>query len=292
MEVFLNCLFTNVEGIAAIIAIFIAIWTLNASIKDTKKNQLMEIFISLIELMNTEKDKIDLFNKNIIETNEKKIKENPNYTKEDLRFPTIYLVNAFTASHYYRTEEEKNIVLKALAETTENLSISDINEEYELNYIVFGSYFKIFHRIIKVLNSEYSNKFISEKEYCNYIGILRSQFQNEDFLLLLFNAIISPRGTGMGLELLGSGFFGTKVDIEIKQHFRFDDDLKINNRKLKNILKMFTFEYRGRFVNINKTREQVKNKYEQDSIKQILKESNDELKSFYNYINYIKKLEQ
>ncbi len=101
-----------------------------------------------------------------------------------------------------------------------------------------GPYFKVLHRIIKFLNMELENKRMSSEQYLFYIGWLRSQLNMDDFKLILLNAVYIPRGTGMGIELMGTGLFGDKYDLSINQHFQLSKSTKTT------VNKYFTYSFR------------------------------------------------
>lgn len=52
-----------------------------------------------------------------------------------------------------------------------------------------------------------------------YVGILRSQIEDYEFYIILINSLFTLRGTGMGIELIETSFFGDELDIDLKQHF-------------------------------------------------------------------------
>lgn len=109
----------------------------------------------------------------------------------------------------------------SLKKDLEAFIVEEINKLFSKRgtYGTLGSYFKIFHRMIKLINQRFEHGVISYEEYSMYRGILRSNLSSNEFYVLLSNAIFSSRGTGMGIELVGSSFFGEKADIEVQQHF-------------------------------------------------------------------------
>ncbi|HAZ9117689.1 TPA: hypothetical protein PW216_002099 [Enterococcus faecium] len=104
-------------------------------------------------------------------------------------------------------------------------SVKKINEIFEDNYKDIGSYLKVFHRILKILNNRYESKDISHEEYKMYVGILRSQIEDYEFYIILINSLFTLRGTGMGIELIETSFFGDELDIDLKQHFEHPEFL-------------------------------------------------------------------
>lgn len=96
-----------------------------------------------------------------------------------------------------------------------------INEQFDSVYYEVSSYFKVLHRIIKNLNKKFEEKIIDEELYLNYIGILRAQIDSEELVMILVNSLYTYRGLGLGIELVGTDFFGDKRDFELEQHFKF-----------------------------------------------------------------------
>ncbi|OTO31564.1 putative phage abortive infection protein [Enterococcus sp. 3C8_DIV0646] len=126
-------------------------------------------------------------------------------------------------------------------EEINDLKYRIINEQFEGSYRYTGNYFKILHRIIKTLNEyldDKTNKF-TIKEYSKYIGILRTQITSNEFVGILYNSIYVKRGLGLGLQLIGSGLFGDKLDFKTNQHFETPDSelfyLLITDRTEENI---------------------------------------------------------
>lgn len=103
--------------------------------------------------------------------------------------------------------------------TKEDTSLKIINEQYKSVYSSLGPYFKILHRILKSLNKRLDNNTLESDDYYNYIGILRAQISSEEFMVILINALFIERGVGLGIELVGSNFFGNERDFRVNQHF-------------------------------------------------------------------------
>ena len=132
---------------------------------------------------------------------------------------------------------------KEVVTNLQDTKVSILNEQYEKMQIYLGRYFKMFHRIVKTLNEYYDdyNDFDTEK-YAKYIGTLRTQISPAEFQVILFNSIYIKRGIGLGIQLLGSGFFGDDFDFETDQHFETSINEKwflslstINNKNEENI---------------------------------------------------------
>ncbi|MGM0239475.1 putative phage abortive infection protein [Enterococcus sp. AZ103] len=101
-----------------------------------------------------------------------------------------------------------------------------IKKQFEQVYNITGRYFKIFHRILKVLNAylDDENSALDYETYKKYIGILRTQVSAGEFLVILFNSLYAVRGNGLGIQLIGSGFFGDENDFVTNQHFTTPTD--------------------------------------------------------------------
>lgn len=132
---------------------------------------------------------------------------------------------------------------KDVVTNSHDTKVSILNEQYEEMQIYLGRYFKMFHRIVKTLNEYYDdNNDFDTKKYAKYIGTLRTQISPAEFQVILFNSIYIKRGIGLGIQLLGSGFFGDDFDFETDQHFETSVNEKwflslstINNKNEENI---------------------------------------------------------
>jgi hypothetical protein len=98
-----------------------------------------------------------------------------------------------------------------------------INRQFDSVYHELSSYFKVLHRILKNLNEKLETRVITKKIYFNYIGILRAQISSEELVIILVNSLYAQRGLGLGIELVGSDFFGNERDFELEQHFEFPE---------------------------------------------------------------------
>jgi DNA-binding ferritin-like protein len=127
-----------------------------------------------------------------------------------------------------------------------------LQRTYKHYHNELGPYFKVLHRIIKFLNMELENKRMSAEQYLFYIGWLRSQLNIDDFKLILLNSVYIPRGTGMGIELMGTGLFGDRYDLSISQHFELSKSTK------STVEKYFTYSFRENIHNETKNPKQVK----------------------------------
>lgn len=99
-------------------------------------------------------------------------------------------------------------------------------------YSEIGSYFRIFHRIIKYINEKVPNK-ESKKDY---FGFLRATLNEKEMLVIFYNAVYTERGSGLLKEISKTTFFGESHELledGTVQHFNSSsllwksDDLKI-----------------------------------------------------------------
>ncbi|MGF1944510.1 putative phage abortive infection protein [Enterococcus casseliflavus] len=94
-----------------------------------------------------------------------------------------------------------------------------------------GSYFRIFHRIIKYLNENVNDREIKK----NYIGFLRANMNENQMAMIFYNINYTHRGSGAIEELKGTSFFGEKDELSDMESAHFfsagtlvwgNDDLK------------------------------------------------------------------
>lgn len=99
-------------------------------------------------------------------------------------------------------------------------------------YNEIGSYFRIFHRIIKYINKKVPN----EENRKDYLGFLRATLNEKELLVIFYNAVYTDRGSGLLEELSKTTFFGEYHELLENgtiQHFNSSsllwksDDLKI-----------------------------------------------------------------
>lgn len=83
------------------------------------------------------------------------------------------------------------------------------------HYDEVGSYFRLFHRIIKYINDNVEDLNIKN----NYLGFLRANVNQNEMLVIFYNAAYTKRGSGLLNELQKTTFFGTEEDIKNNQHF-------------------------------------------------------------------------
>ena len=86
-------------------------------------------------------------------------------------------------------------------------------------YDRMGKYFRIFHRVIKYINSNVSDQELKN----NYIGFIRAMLNEREIVLIYYNSFFTQRGEGLGDELKQTQFFGDSNDLNLAkgylQHF-------------------------------------------------------------------------
>lgn len=188
--------------------------------------------------------------------------------------PVVYSQTYLVTTSYkgptfesYENDPPKRIEIE---EDIENRILNVLTKQYESVYSILGSYFEIFHRIIKNLNQRLELKILNEYDYKNLIGILRTQISPEEFVVILVNSLYIKRGIGLGVELVGTGLFGDVIDIKINQHF---DSIEISKKISEKDLEAFIYNN-----NSFQERKLIRNKY--------MKEKNKGFKSFNNLKNF------
>ena len=100
--------------------------------------------------------------------------------------------------------------------TNKNTIIESVFEGY---YSRMGKYFRIFHRVIKYVNSNVSDQELKN----NYIGFIRAMLNEKEIVLIYYNSFFTQRGDGLGDELKQTQFFGDRDDLNLArgylQHF-------------------------------------------------------------------------
>ncbi|MCT0439564.1 putative phage abortive infection protein [Lactococcus lactis] len=227
-------------------------------------------FYSLLDLFKKEQNKQDtkdsisfLFDKAI------NSKDNYSFIK-DYKIP---LGNG-TGFHYYLPTRVKYFNESDIPKkyTWENLSNQEKSEliisfQFDEVYNKMSSYFKIFHRILKNLNERYDEDKLDEREFKNYIGILRTQLSSEELVVILVNSLYIKRGLGLAIELIGTNLFGDENDFKIDQHFIIPepkivpDDLSIfiNDIDGKNIEKRKDYEKKLKSIDDITKFEEIRN---------------------------------
>lgn len=121
--------------------------------------------------------------------------------KEQEIYPLINKVNL----HYKKKYE-------LLSDEQRQKCIEKVLSSY---YNELGAQFRLFHRIIKYLN----NNVEDEKTKKSYLGFLRSTVNQDELLVIFYNAAYTKRGEGLLKELQKTTFFGTEEDLNNNQHF-------------------------------------------------------------------------
>ncbi|MGK3772410.1 hypothetical protein ABI025_05540 [Enterococcus faecium] len=208
-------LIISILGPALTLIVFVrTIQTQLESSKNLIKDNVSKDFYNLLNLFKSIQDKM---NSELFSTIEKRIKVPINNINTNLDVRE----NKETTKEVQEDLKEYSASLnKVLSE-----SVKKINEIFEDNYKDIVSYLKVFHRILKILNNRYESKDISHEEYKMYVGILRSQIEDYEFYIILINSLFTLRGTGMGIELIETSFFGDELDIDLKQHFEHPEFL-------------------------------------------------------------------
>lgn len=119
----------------------------------------------------------------------------------------------------------------------EGLRKETVESVLSCHYDEVGSYFRLFHRIIKYINDNVEDLNIKN----NYLGFLRANVNQNEMLVIFYNAAYTKRGNGLLNELQKTTFFGTEEDIENNQHFDTNelfwknDDIEIMLNQVNNI---------------------------------------------------------
>lgn len=121
--------------------------------------------------------------------------------------------------------------LKLIINETDKVEI--ITKVSDLYNSYLGSYFRLTHRILKYINQNVKDESIKN----NYLGFFRATIDENELLVIFYNAYFSKRGKGLGSELAKTSFFGKEGELGEKdnfvQHFNRDkllwpeEDLRI-----------------------------------------------------------------
>lgn len=230
-------------------------------------------FYSLLDLFKKEQNKNDTKQAiNFLHNKAINSKDNFSFIKDY----QINLINGF-GFHYYlpnlptrgKLFNESDIPKKYTWKNLSNQKKSEliISFQFDEVYNKMSSYFKIFHRILKNLNERYDEDKIDEREFKNYIGILRTQLSSEELVVILVNSLYIKRGLGLAIELIGTNLFGDENDFKINQHFIIPepkivpDDLSIfiNDIDGKNIEKRKDYEKKLKSIDDITKFEEIRN---------------------------------
>lgn len=119
----------------------------------------------------------------------------------------------------------------------EGLRKETVESVLSCHYDEVGSYFRLFHRIIKYINDNVEDLNIKN----NYLGFLRANVNQNEMLVIFYNAAYTKRGNGLLNELQKTTFFGTEEDIKNNQHFNTNelfwknDDIAIMLNQVNNM---------------------------------------------------------
>lgn len=246
-----------------------------SNIKNLGKDSMSKDFYNLLSLFNQEQGKSKGSMTNLAEVIKTYIREieeaklnlkiNKNYPRERaLEIKTLYNSNPnfLEQDNIESLDMTRDKILKF--EISVKNSFNQIRISYQDYYSELGTYFRILHRLIKIINDRYENKVINEDERNMYIGILRAQLSAEELVVVLVNSIETDRGVGLGVELIGNSFFGDAIDIEKDQHF-------ICPKFYKRLVK----KYFVQSINSKKERKKFRNKF---------KDQRKKIKKFRNLI--------
>lgn len=151
-------------------------------------------------------------------------------------------------------------------------SISSIYNKY---YPQLGHFFRHTHRIIKLINKYYPDNKTKRNEF---LGILRAYYSEDLLLVLYYNSTFTYKGSGLGVQLMYSDFFGNVSDFEKDDLMHFRKDLlifeDIDIQILKEVYSSFEVE---EFKYINQNELSEIDKFEQIilNILKTLKNSNE-----------------
>ncbi|MBD1223283.1 putative phage abortive infection protein [Virgibacillus halodenitrificans] len=151
-------------------------------------------------------------------------KDDKNAIRADF-FELLKLMNDYKKSIEVVAENIYDIV-KDRYNTLNEFPYETVYLKYSSQFKEISPFFRCFHRILKNLNEAYESGTISHKEYKGYISILRTQFKPSELEFILYNSVIMHRGTGLGIELIGTSFFGDKSDVLINQHLDYQKYFK------------------------------------------------------------------
>lgn len=125
----------------------------------------------------------------------------------EIDIPDEFKKLIYCLDQYYRSDDYICIPRK-----NRKLAIEQSLNSY---YKFIGSYFRLVHRITKYINDNVSDEDIKK----NYIGFLRANINQEEMVIIFYNAAYTTRGEGLLHELKKTTFFGTEKDIKRNQHF-------------------------------------------------------------------------
>lgn len=183
--------------------------------------------IYLAEIKNTNTDLFNRLNILIAEDNKerfycfllnKHIKKSLNVNAPIQRKKTFELTyeefSIFKNSNFFKYIKKKYNETNFLKESITYEHAFDIvnNILSSQTNIKNSDFFRILHRAIKLIND--SN--IEDKD--KYYGILRASLPDYLLIYTYYNSLFSDKGLGLGLQLVGTSFFGDRDDVIYNKH--------------------------------------------------------------------------
>lgn len=179
----------------------------------------IEEIIYLIDVVKRNEEKTSLMDKL------NKIYDNATLIDSKVRENLSSLVD--TVKVYNVSEPNLKLIIN---ETDKVEIITKVSDLYNSD---LGSYFRLTHRILKYINQNVKDESIKN----NYLGFFRATIDENELLVIFYNAYFSKRGKGLGSELAKTSFFGKEGELgeedNFVQHFNRDkllwpeEDLKI-----------------------------------------------------------------
>lgn len=91
--------------------------------------------------------------------------------------------------------------------------IQQKQQVYEENHQRCTQYFRELELILRLLNRSLDQGKITLEDYDTALATLRNEFSHEELLLVLIYSVFIPEGCGLGVELVGTKFFGNELEI-------------------------------------------------------------------------------
>lgn len=91
-------------------------------------------------------------------------------------------------------------------------AFTSVDQKVERNLSNNGDFFRLIHRAIKTVND--SN--VRDKD--KYYGILRAMLPDYLIVYIFYNCVYTNRGLGLGLQLIGTSFFGDEDDLSFLEN--------------------------------------------------------------------------
>ncbi|MDT6349349.1 putative phage abortive infection protein [Enterococcus faecium] len=175
--------------------------------------------IDFIDLVRRNEEQVDLMRKL------NNIYDNATILNSNMREKLSVLVDAI--KKYNVSNPDPKLIIK---EADKIEIVNKVSNQYNSE---LGSYFRLTHRILKYINQNVKDESIKN----NYLGFFRATIDEDELLVIFYNAYFSKRGKGLGRELAKTSFFGKEGELgeedNFVQHFNRDnllwpeEDLKI-----------------------------------------------------------------